>query len=206
MGTRASDQRIRNKLNYLHFLNEETLKKRISNSLYKGQEIAQIYVEYLLAEKPLVNYRPDWLCGLEYDMFFPENKVAIEFQGDQHYIPIFGEESLESQIERDRKKRELSLINNVKLVTFDICHLYAFGVVRRLRQSNIPTQCVFGLLGRNKFLMRMDIIAKEYRDYWKDSGSVSAFKRKKRIALSDEWREKNGMTNPGESVPMLNRL
>lgn len=204
MGSKAEDQIIRNRLNYLHFLNEETLRKRINKSNYKGQEIAQIYIEYLLAEKPLVNYRPDWLCGLEYDMFFPKHNVAIEFQGDQHYIPIFGKESFESQIERDEKKRELSRINNVKLITFDICHLNARAVVMRLKKFDVPMQCVFGRVGYNQFLMRMDVIAKEYRIYWKNNGSVSAFKRKKRITLSNNWiEEKNNPQSKYESIEFL---
>ena len=58
---------------------------------------------------------------LELDMFSEKYRIAIEYQGDQHFIPIKifgGKESLIKQKERDLKKIELCKKNNIKLFHF----------------------------------------------------------------------------------------
>ena len=58
---------------------------------------------------------------LELDMFSEKYKIAIEYQGDQHFIPIKkfgGEEALIKQKERDLKKINLCNKNNIKLFHF----------------------------------------------------------------------------------------
>lgn len=59
---------------------------------------------------------PAFLGRQHYDIYFPEYKIAIEYQGDQHFRPIDyfgGEEAFISGQERDKKKRELSRKNGV---------------------------------------------------------------------------------------------
>lgn len=59
---------------------------------------------------------PAFLGRQHYDVYFPEYKIAIEYQGDQHFKPIDyfgGEEAFILGQERDKKKRELSRKNGV---------------------------------------------------------------------------------------------
>lgn len=71
-------------------------------------------------ENVVFHYRPDWLDGLELDIFLPERRIGIEYQGQQHYIPVKhwgGEKALEAQRERDKKKARLCRANGVLLRT-----------------------------------------------------------------------------------------
>ena len=52
-------------------------------------------------------------------MYISELKVAIEYQGKQHFEPVVffgGEESYKKTVERDKIKQELSRKNGVKMV------------------------------------------------------------------------------------------
>lgn len=63
--------------------------------------------------------RPKFLGQQHYDIYFPEYKIACEYQGDQHFKAISyfgGEDSFKSNQERDRRKRRISKINDVILI------------------------------------------------------------------------------------------
>jgi hypothetical protein len=56
------------------------------------------------------HHRPDWLNGMELDVYLVESKIGVEYQGVQHYEPVDhrgGEEALKERQERDQKTREL---------------------------------------------------------------------------------------------------
>lgn len=63
--------------------------------------------------------RFEWLGGLSLDFYLPSMKVAIECQGEQHFVPVDyfgGEEKLAKQREHDELKRRLCEENGVELV------------------------------------------------------------------------------------------
>lgn len=63
--------------------------------------------------------RPKFLRRQHYDVYFPKYKIACEYQGIQHFKPVSyfgGKTSLESNKERDERKRRISKFNNVKLI------------------------------------------------------------------------------------------
>jgi len=65
------------------------------------------------------HYRPDFLNGLELDIFLEEAEVGIEYQGIQHYEAVDhwgGEEGLKQRQERDQKKKELCNEHDIDLV------------------------------------------------------------------------------------------
>ncbi|WP_254837845.1 hypothetical protein [Natronomonas marina] len=65
------------------------------------------------------HYRPDFLDGLELDIFLEEAEVGIEYQGIQHYEAVDhwgGEEGLKQRQERDQKKKELCDEHDIALV------------------------------------------------------------------------------------------
>lgn len=65
------------------------------------------------------HHRPDWLEGLELDIFIEEAQVGIEYQGVQHYEVVEawgGEEGLEERQERDRRTKDLCKEHGVELV------------------------------------------------------------------------------------------
>ena len=67
------------------------------------------------------HYRPDYLKGLEIDIFIKELSIGIEYQGIQHYKPIKhwgGVKALEKLKIRDKNKKDLCKNNDIKLVCF----------------------------------------------------------------------------------------
>ena len=87
------------------------------------------YMVYELAKKiygesnVIFQFKPYYLRyegkQLSYDIYIPKKKVAIEYQGQQHFMPINyfgGEYAFKKQKERDNIKLELSQKNNIKLI------------------------------------------------------------------------------------------
>ena len=78
-----------------------------------------IFIKYLFSDA-VFQYSPPFLEGLVYDVYVPSLQCAIEYQGEQHYRNIsYHELTVEEVQERDKKKKELSTKNNVKLLAWD---------------------------------------------------------------------------------------
>lgn len=87
--------------------------------------LCKIFEEYLDREVKL-NYRPDFLKNpetkrnLEYDLYDPISKVAIEYNGEQHYVYPHkfhkNYKKFEDQVFRDSLKEKLSYENGDILV------------------------------------------------------------------------------------------
>lgn len=87
----------------------ETILYRIVCALFPSESVQR-------------HFKPKFLRGLELDIFLPEKKVGIEYQGIQHYQPFDhwgGTEAFERLQERDAKKKRLCAANKVKLIYFD---------------------------------------------------------------------------------------
>jgi len=84
------------------------------------------------------HYRPQFLQGLELDIYIPDFAVGIEYQGEQHFMPVEhwgGETALQNQTERDERKVQLCKQAGVQLVYFDYeDDLSMELVVRRLKK------------------------------------------------------------------------
>lgn len=61
----------------------------------------------------------DWLSDLSIDIYVPSKKIAFEIQGIQHFTPIDffgGEEGYKKIFENDMAKKELCILNGVRLI------------------------------------------------------------------------------------------
>jgi hypothetical protein len=79
--------------------------------------IQALYPEYAIER----HHRPEWLEGLELDIFLPEVDLAIEYQGRQHFEAIEhwgGVEGLQRQQENDARKAAACASRGVDLVYF----------------------------------------------------------------------------------------
>jgi len=62
---------------------------------------------------------PGWLRPQRFDIFLPDQKVAIEYHGEQHYRPISffgGEKGFQEVQRRDSKKKDLADAHGVKVI------------------------------------------------------------------------------------------
>lgn len=98
-----------------------------------GQELTIRWLTMFFGPPQYIDYRPDWMNGTELDAYWPYLKIAIEFQGDQHYIPIYGEDNLRQQKRRDGPKRKLCLAQGVSLIRIDAVDLNAPRLKRLIR-------------------------------------------------------------------------
>ena len=90
------------------FISETILFKTISY-LLKGHEVIH-------------HYRANWLARQELDIFIPSLNLAIEYQGEQHFVPIDawgGADALEKTQLRDEEKRRKCQRKGITLIYFD---------------------------------------------------------------------------------------
>lgn len=90
-------------------------------------------VQYLF---PLAvhQYRAPWLRNLSLDIFIPEKQIAVEYQGEQHYLPVEylgGIARLKERQALDSKKRELCKQNLVQLIEWKYTEPISVDEVRR---------------------------------------------------------------------------
>lgn len=89
----------------------------------KGEQITRCIFEFVFKEK-FITIRPKWLIGsknivLELDGYCETLNLAFEFQGKQHYEPIFGKEGFDQLIVNDCLKKQICEKNNIKLIIID---------------------------------------------------------------------------------------
>ena len=81
--------------------------------LGKTQNMIRNIVENTFQSSSISNYRPNWMKNpntsrnLEIDIWLPELKLAIEYNGQQHYEPVWGEKEFGEIKERDKIKKRL---------------------------------------------------------------------------------------------------
>jgi len=64
---------------------------------------------------------PEWLGKQRLDIYIPDLKVAIEYQGQQHYEPVDifgGKEALKKTKEMDKRKKTLGVKNGLDIIYF----------------------------------------------------------------------------------------
>lgn len=96
------------------FRKKETELYNILKSVFKECDIIHSY------------YNPKILGKQEIDIYFPNEKIGIEFQGEQHFIPIdfsgrgveWATKLFENNQQRDIKKKEICNNNNITLLYF----------------------------------------------------------------------------------------
>ncbi len=112
---RALHQALRTQTKQLHRVIEERFRRSLgfpSHGKTGGSEIllGWIICSILKDQKVMLRARPEFLGGLELDIYIPEMQIAIEYQGEQHYEPfshLGGARHLRAVQQRDQRKAEL---------------------------------------------------------------------------------------------------
>jgi len=137
----------------------------------KGQTILRELLTELINGTMRENYRPDWLYGMELDFFFEQWSLAFEFQGDQHFAPVFGVRSHESQIWRDQRKRRICIERNIILVSVEANELTVKTMKRKIWRH---------------LCMKRKTLAKSQKRKWMEL----VFKNKNLRGMRQEYRDK----------------
>lgn len=110
---------------------------------YKGESLLYEVIAGIVGkDKILVHHRPEWLRGLEIDIYIPHLKIGFEYQGRQHYEPIKffgGKEALEDLQYRDALKKELCKLNNVDLYEYRYDEeIYPDDILNIIQNKKVP--------------------------------------------------------------------
>lgn len=113
-------------------LSDSELSKIIENSARTSQNlpligegwISETDLYYTIKEnfsdnKVLFHASPNWLGRQHLDVYIPELRIALEYQGEQHDRPVEffgGEKAFIKAQERDARKLDLCNLNGVKLI------------------------------------------------------------------------------------------
>lgn len=92
--------------------------------------------EWFPDQKIWTNYRPDWLHGMEIDIFLPDIRIAIEVQGHQHYlfVPDLQQtvEQFKAQVKRDKRKKHLIRQRGLAFFTVPCVNMVMGGLQQKL--------------------------------------------------------------------------
>ena len=106
----------------------------------QGETLLKEILDFIFRDESyLDNHRPDWLAGLELDRYYPNLKIAFEYQGFQHsyFVPYYHNtiQDYKDQKKRDKKKRQLCRKNKVVLVRIYYWQLSVGGVCQYTRKA-----------------------------------------------------------------------
>ena len=82
----------------------------------------------------IYQYRTTWLGQQSIDIYIPELRIGIEYQGEQHYkaIDFFGgEDAFKKLVERDERKAKLCKDNDVHLIYWNYDEVISKGQLKK---------------------------------------------------------------------------
>lgn len=98
-------------------LRQLLLEKRMPSKWKSKENLYRLVVTEFPDAK--FHHSPKWLWPQHFDVFVPSLQTAIEYQGEQHFVPVSifgGEQKFKHRLELDERKKQLSLANNVRII------------------------------------------------------------------------------------------
>ena len=136
---RNSDRLHQDLHNSIESITREEFGFRRVGEGWVSETLLHNIVSRLVHPEPVVrHFRPEWMDGLELDIYLPERKMGIEYQGQQHFYPVEawgGSAGLAGVKMRDKRKAKLCEQNGVHLILFDYTESLTEEYVRKLIRS-----------------------------------------------------------------------
>ena len=105
---------------------------------YKERLVQREVLKNFIGLKVKFNYRPTFLRGLEYDIYFPTLKLAIEIDGRQHYEMVSKFDKTQQDFlkrkKRDYRKNRISKYNNIALWRYKASGLVVDEIIEDLEE------------------------------------------------------------------------
>lgn len=98
-----------------------------------GERLLEAMLTRIIFGHPERNVRPPWLDGLELDFWYSGHRLAFEFQGGQHYAPVYGWRQLKITRANDMRKRTICKNAGITLIRVDAADLTYPRLVRMVR-------------------------------------------------------------------------
>jgi hypothetical protein len=105
---------------------------------WKKQELLTAFIKKYFNHVK-TEHSPKWLGQQRYDIYIPSKKVAIEYQGQQHYEPISffgGEKGFQKTLLRDKKKLEVSQNNGINVLYWNYNNKINESTVQKFLQRH----------------------------------------------------------------------
>lgn len=170
-----------------------------------GQQLLSQYLQHLLPFEVHENARPDWLKGLEMDFWFPGLRLAVEFQGAQHYAPRDGDfHAFRRQRHNDRRKRQVLTARGILLIRVDAIHLGYGALLCRLRSVAKMHGVVLPVRDGREALRGcrdLDRAARAYRQILRDKHDDPTVRRRGKAPRRDAIRRRFADTVDGAVRP-----
>jgi hypothetical protein len=139
---RTASQLNRKVSNHFENSTREEFGFRKIGDAYISESLLYKILQRLFANDEIIrHYRPEWLGGLEVDIFLPARKLAFEYQGQQHFRPMKawgGEEALVDLRERDARKQALCRDMGITLIVFDFSEPLTESHVSGRMRAEVP--------------------------------------------------------------------
>nr|DAK00220.1 MAG TPA: restriction enzyme [Bacteriophage sp.] len=101
-----------------NLIKQDLIARKIIKSKWKS-ELELFRLVYQHYPTAIYQYHSDWLGLQSLDIYIPDLRIGIEYQGEQHYKVVEhfdGEEGFKKRQELDNRKRQLCVENKIKLI------------------------------------------------------------------------------------------
>lgn len=139
-------QKLKRKLNndVENIVRQEFGFKKVGEGWVSETLLYQAICRLFPNENIIRHHRPDWLGGLELDIYIPRLNLGLEYQGQQHYKPVTawgGEKALIALQERDERKRQICKAAGTVLLEVDFTEAITEHYIRgRLLQIGVSLE------------------------------------------------------------------
>jgi very-short-patch-repair endonuclease len=164
LSNKERKQRQENSKQLWNNLDEEEKKHRLSlahqavrDSSKQGSKLEKFLLEKLLSDGYKVDFHKEQILSntkLQIDLFLPTMSIAIEVDGPSHFLPVWGEDTLQKNIEYDRKKNGLLIGKGLKLIRIKQTHDFSMA-----RSQEVYLKLIGAIkeMTNNKIITNLDI-------------------------------------------------
>lgn len=122
--------------------------RKVGEGFVAETQLASLVEEVVGSGAEMIrHHRPDWLEGLELDIWLPGQRLAIEYQGQQHYKAVKawgGEKALVALQGRDARKRAICAQHGVALLEIAYTEpLTRRHIAQRIREHGAQLASIF---------------------------------------------------------------
>jgi very-short-patch-repair endonuclease len=116
-------QKFRDNWEKLSIEEKQNMQKAATDAVRKSSKEGSKLEKFLLSSLITSGYKVEFhkeqslvTTKLQIDLFLPSMNTAIEVDGPSHFLPVWGDDALQKNIEYDRKKQGLILGKGLLLI------------------------------------------------------------------------------------------